>query len=213
MKSGHLEMFLRDGTIRLGTLYEFRDEEMHGNAVGDAGEGKNTQALTAVDTEEFDLLSNDERAVFARKVFKGWDEFPDGTNLTIRMMPNSRLELYENSPDLYTFCSSLKFSESDMARMGYDSCLHIKDIDMFFYEITKSIASFVKGMTGNAVMYSDRVRPYDSEAEVPPAFIKPRAYEYQTEFRAVWSPSKEEEIKPVIIKCPDARNYCEKYKG
>jgi hypothetical protein len=89
MKQEHVDMFLEDGLIRLGTLFEFRNEEFHGSAAGDADEGKYTKALESLETQGFDLLSGDPRAVFARQVFKGWDKFPKGVKLNIGMEPKS----------------------------------------------------------------------------------------------------------------------------
>ena len=42
MKRRHARSFLRDGLIRIGTLYDFRDEEQHGSEIGDKDEGTKT---------------------------------------------------------------------------------------------------------------------------------------------------------------------------
>lgn len=209
----HLDTFFKEGIIRLGTLFEFRNEEFHGSAVGDADEGRYTKVLGDLEEQEFDLLSNDPRAVFARQVFKGWDEFPDGVKLKIRMMPNSRLELYGSSQNYFMHCTSLEYSNHGMTQMGYDSCIAITNPYMFFLEISKSLNGLAKFEVGSSVVYSNRVMPYNRELKTHPAFVKPESYEYQKEFRALWSFDLDKEVDPIIIRCPDARQYCEKYRG
>ena len=39
MNSEHAELFMKNGSMRIGTLYEFRNTELHGNEIGDAYEG------------------------------------------------------------------------------------------------------------------------------------------------------------------------------
>lgn len=204
-------MFFDAGTIKLGTLFEFRNEELHGVSIGDCDEGRETRVFTHSEIQEFELLSDDPRAVFARQVLKGWDEFPTGTKLKIRMMPSSRLELYGSSPNYLMHCSSLKFDRRGMIRMGYDSCVSIKSPYMFYLEISKALEDLFKFEIGAPVIYSNRIIPYNTEPESHPAFVKPVSYHYQSEFRVVWSSKSAQEISPRIINCPEARQYCDVY--
>jgi len=102
LRREHLDAVLHGGRFRIGTLHAFRDIERYGATIGDGEEGKRTTFLTSALPIEFDLLSADDpRAAHARKVIQGWDQFPEGSTLKIRMELGSRLELYTDSPDAY----------------------------------------------------------------------------------------------------------------
>lgn len=210
MKREHIDKFFADGTLRIGTLYEYRNVELHGPAVGDLDEGKDTKTLTSHQEETFDIRSNDPRAVFARQVIKGWDEFPEGTKLIIKMEPTSRLELYGSSPDVYTYCTSLEHSIELMKELGYESCLVIKNPYMFFQEINTQLKTISHRMFGAPIIYNSRTQPFDEPIKAHPAFIKPHEYSYQTEFRCVWEPNSGEPITPLFINCPSAKEFCER---
>jgi hypothetical protein len=84
---------------------------------------------------------------------------------------------------------------------------------MFYSEISKVINDIARFEIGSVVLYSSRVGSYNKEASIHPAFIKPSIYEYQKEFRAVWSPIDANDVEPIIIKCPNAIQYCQVHLG
>ncbi len=211
MRSPHLLAALTDDAFRIGTLYEFRDVERFGAQIGDQGEGKKTTYLTSPLPIEFDLLSDDPRATHARKVFKGWDKLPRGSTIRIRMEPNSSLEIYEHSPDMYVYCATTVYDSVQMRAFGYDSCLAINDAEAFFTALSRCMtdAEFVLGAE---VQYGDRRVDHAMPGIAPAPFMKPSAYAEQREFRAVWKPLSAT-ISPLIVRCPAAIQYCVQYDG
>ena len=60
LKDEHLKSFMDVGTLRVGTLYEYRDVESHGDQIGDQKEG------TARVSERFKQARGDQLSDFAR---------------------------------------------------------------------------------------------------------------------------------------------------
>ena len=67
LKKAHLEEFFENGTVKIGTLYEYRDVESHGSVVGDRDEGLQTTELSLPGGGEIDLASPSPEADFLRK--------------------------------------------------------------------------------------------------------------------------------------------------
>lgn len=206
MKATHLEAALTRGAFRIGTLYEYRDIERLGGQIGDDSEGKKAIHLTAITPMRFDLLSDDPRAIHARKVFKGWDQFHPATRLIITMQENSALELNEESQDVYTYCVSMDHDVEQMRAFGYDACLVISDPQGFFAELSNCIpdADFI---IGAEVQYRHRRVDYALPGVAPAVFLKAESYASQCEFRAIWQ-ARSHPINPVVIECPRALYYC-----
>jgi hypothetical protein len=110
-------------------------------------------------------------------------------------------------------CTALDYCKSSQVNMSYNSCLVITDLYMFYLEISKVISDIAKLEIGSIVLYSSIVGSYDKETGIHPAFIKPSIYEYQNEFRAVWSHIDNRHIEPIVIKYPGAIQYCRVHNG
>src|ERR1051326_6272004 len=155
IKAEHLELALTRGVFRIGTLFEFRNMEKFGTQIGDVGEGTKSIHLNASQPMTFNLLSDDPRAVHARKVFKGWDEFPACVTLLITMQEKSTLALNEESADVSTYGVTTKYDAAQMHAMGYDACLMIADPQGFFVELSNSLPGSLF-IIGAEVQYRDR---------------------------------------------------------
>jgi hypothetical protein len=209
MKAEHLDTTLARGIFRIGTLYEFRNMELHGAEIGDVEEGKKTIHLTAATPMTFDLLSNDPRALHTQKVMKGWDGLPAGSRIQINLNAGVSVELREESPDVYTYCASMTYDADQMRAFGYNTCIKIHDREGFFAELSNCLldADFI---VGTPVQYRPRRVDYADEGVASAVFLKSESYSSQGEFRVLWQPHTQL-IAPVLVTCPRALLYCEKY--
>jgi hypothetical protein len=210
MKAEHLESALSVGRFRVGTLHEFRQIEKFGKEIGDAGEGKKTTFQTTSESVTFDLLSDDTRAQHARRVFTGWDKFHPASRLFVTLEPKAALELYEQCPDLFIYSSTIEFNADQMRAFGYDACLEIHNPHGFFAELTKTMG--LPEAFGAEVQYGDLRVDHEAQGVAPAGFLKDRSYASQQEFRVTWEPLGLP-IRPCIVPCPAALEYCRRYTG
>jgi hypothetical protein len=207
MRSEHMSAALTEGLFRIGTLHEFRDTERLGAVIGDESEGKRSSTFTPENSQEFDLLSDDPRAIHARKVFKGWDQFAPGSTIRVRMEPRSSLELIEDSPDLYVFCASTRFDPGTMAEFGYDSCLRIANPAAFIRALSRSMEPYANYFAAGEIHYGRRKDDFRQFRGFHAAFLKPEIYSAQREYRAAWV-SRQSMLEPRVIACREASRYC-----
>lgn len=210
MKAEHLELALSAGQFRIGTLHEFRQIEKFGNEIGDASEGKRTVFQTASESTTFDLLSDDTRAQHARRVFKGWDKFHPASRLFVTLKPRATLELYEECPDLFIYSTTVQFDADQMHALGYDTCLEIHNPHGYFAELTKTMG--LPEAFGAEVQYGDLRVDHNAQGVAPAGFLKDMTYASQHEFRVTWEPLRLP-IRPCVVSCPAALEYCKVYSG
>lgn len=196
MRKQHARLLLTQGKVRIGTLYEFRDLESHGDVVGDAGEGKKSLHLHGKgDTWTAKTIPD-----FAKTFFNLGPE----ASMTLEGVT---LQLPQESPDHYMFCATSEFNEAALSDFGYDSCIRIDDPRRFFMAISHTIrhqASFVGAFH---CQYTSRDAPYDEDNGIHPALIKDPKYASQREVRGLWTPHKIP-IKPVVIQNRRIAGYC-----
>lgn len=62
----YLEAFLRHGSLKIGTLYEYRRTEDYGDVVGDKNEGLHKTELALAGGGEIDLVTSSPEAEYFR---------------------------------------------------------------------------------------------------------------------------------------------------
>ncbi len=115
MASEHAARMLAEGTIRLGTLHTYRNEEELGPEVGDKDEG-------TVDLKKSGFTVVDTAGPRSIPAF-----FRDGLSVD----PGSRLQIIARDgigrrfedPDCWIYCTSKHFDRDQMISMGYDTCI------------------------------------------------------------------------------------------
>jgi hypothetical protein len=197
MKRQYAEGMIADGTVQLGTLYHYREQEKLGNAIGDEDEGK------------YDIFSEDTIEVKGDPIvlpdfYRGLLEI--GPDIRQARVQDIRFQRTHISPNAYMFCCSSEFSESTMREFG-DACVRISDISGFVDEIRKAIQGEITTTIAARCLYLKREFHYTTPAPAPPGFIKDPSYAHQKEVRAVWVP-KVAEIQPRILTVPGIRRFC-----
>lgn len=200
--------FMETGELRVGSLYEYRRWEVHGSEIGDRGEGsKETICVDPIDSPE---------EVMAHPFLSHLIHASPGAKVNIH---NASVTSKEESRDLYIYSMTESLLPEAAREMGYDSCILIRHPTAFLSSIDNAlrlVADLQDGFHVQGCVYVSRTQLYSLEHGVMPALqhqahpavIKDTRYSYQREVRAIWEP-KNPSIQPIILKCPQAIEYCE----
>ncbi len=196
-KKEHRDSFCKQGVIRVGTLFEYRDQQKYSGKIYDKEEGQKSISVFF----ENENISTNEIAKF------GFNFSGEG----IFNMINSTLEMQMNHNDCYIFCTSSDFFSDSLTQAiedKYDACTLITEPELFFKELDKKFTD------GNIIdfspcLYGDRNIKLDWRnhkqyielfKSIPAALIKPKKYQNQREIRAIITPSNEDIILEPKIK-------------
>ncbi|RYU62456.1 hypothetical protein EWI61_02930 [Methylolobus aquaticus] len=205
----HLRAFLSRGTVRIGTLYEYRQIEKFGAVVGDVNEGSHQTELSVPGGAEIDLSTNSSEAEFFRTHVLS-PELQDA-KVKFILQDGAKLIVNSNSQNLYIYCVTHEFSAEVMKEFGCDSCLEIVNPDGFFAALSKRIRHKATFNSYGPITYANKYTHYTNPHERHPAAVKSPEYGYQKEWRAIWIPVKPPR-KSLIIDAPRAIHYCRPYK-
>jgi len=198
MKQEYVDAFLQEGLLRIGTLYEYRDIEKHGQHIGD-------------DQEGLKFIEHD----YGKVDWRGPHDVPEELKDTLTMEPGGQIDIRfvsrntVGSPDYYLFCVAWEFSATVMREFGYDSCVRIDNPACFLHEINGVMwdQHAAKALFWRWCEYTLRKESHDNQTDIPPAIVKSPQFAHQKEVRAIWEPS-EKEIRPLLVTCMPARQYC-----
>lgn len=208
VKREHLDVFFTNGSMKIGSLYEYRNVEQYGNVIGDDGEGFYHTELSKSGRHEIDLSQNTPEANFFRQhVLR-----PDQQNINVKIIMGDGAKLISrtDSPDYYIYCVTSEFNHNVMKEFGCDSCIEIQRPDVFFRAISKRIRHKAEFETVTNIVYGNKNTHYTAPHGVHPAIKKSTEYRNQKEVRAIWKPKKE--IKaPLFIDVPKAIRACRVY--
>jgi hypothetical protein len=195
----NLDRFFDSGSIRVGTLHDFRKIEAHGKYRGDPAEGKNNII------QHVEFTNRIEEGSFLSKFIS-----PESTGI----FENCLFYEQRDFPNSFVFCTSSYFSDELFQlwheNEGVDACYEICNWQAYKREITKKLAPVADAIASSYVTYV--TGDIDGESEqrgILPPFIKQREYDWQSEFRGVWlhkAPSID--VKAACIEIPEARKYC-----
>ena len=191
--------FFDSGSVRVGTLHDFRKIEAHGKSRGDAFEGKSNVV------QHVPFADRIEKDTFLSTFFAPGSaaQFTNSTFFEKRDFPNS-----------FVFCTSSHFSDDLLLRWHeeekVDACYEIFDWQGYHAEITMKLAPMADSLGAQYVRYvTGDINGESEQRHILAPFIKKQEYDWQSEFRGVWihkSPSID--VKAACIEIPDARKYC-----
>lgn len=200
-----LDGFFTSGSLRLGTIYDFKDVVEHGASRGDQSEGEH-QLIRGIDGTV--TLTKDKYEPIISEVFKMEG---DGESY----ISNLSIVVPRRCPDGFIFCTSKLFTEelfqSWNAENNVDACYEITDPRRFFIEINKAIENSAFFFANANVTYTEDPIKFDTpHASLHPAFTKAeKTYGWQEENRTVWAAKGPcGSLKPWVIYAPEARKYC-----
>jgi hypothetical protein len=184
------------GEVRVGTLFDFRKSELHGERIVDVEEGVYKYAMD-VD----DVISPENQPRFLEGAIMAG---PKGKipveGLTVRRR--------HSSTDCYVYCMTDRTHRDPTRAFGdeYRRCVQITDM-RFFEVLTEFLACKHVGVFPCRYASRDRPHEYWRRERVPAALVKPTSYSAQHEVRAIWIPNAPP-IAPVIGTCSDLPKYC-----
>jgi hypothetical protein len=210
MKKQHLRDFIRRGSLKIGTLHEYRQVESYGSAIGDEEEGVQFTEFNMPDGGIVDLSGNTRGAAYLRQSLPG-SAGTDPFRGEIEFAPGVQLLAKAESPNFFIYCTSARYDRAAMEEFGYDACLEIFNVPKFFNALSRAIRHKGAFIGNNAIEYRERKADWTEPRAVPPWLLKSPEYAYQTEIRAVWHPQKNV-VKPLFIDVPRAVKYCRPFE-
>lgn len=199
---------MKKGHLRIGTLYDFRDEERLGSEIGDKDEG--TKTLT---TDGYHLIDTKNSNTIPRWLEGYLDGAfkPVGDDARLQIHAQGGVRLRLTVRDRYVFCASFEFDSALIKNGEYDTCIEIFDPKSFFYTLSKKLKYNASYLAMGNCLYKPRIILGEQDQGQDPSFIKEDRYSYQKEFRAIWS-ANNSSIEPLFIEAKLARRFC-RYKN
>jgi len=204
----HLKQFLKNGALKIGTLYEYRDEEGFGSVIGDEQEGFHKTELDSPKGREIDLAGDSPEAEYFREHVLREDQ--KDTKVKIIMESGAKLISQKSSPNYYIYCVTSEYDEDVMAEFNCNACIEILNPDKFFKAISRVIR--YKGTPEGVfkIQYGQKTTDYLNPHKVHPAVLKDKKYSSQAEVRAIWNPEKIPR-GPLFVNAPKALKYCREF--
>lgn len=201
----HAESLVRDGQIRLGTLFNYRRIEAHAPMIGDAHEGTAGRYDNPPISRARDLSPL--AAGMVQQAFPGLG--PDA------IFDRCLFEQVETSPDCWIFSASMRLGAATMRSMDptYDACVEIRFPSFFGQVIGQELINrnLVAGYAScqmRACVYRDRLLHYTEDDGVAPVAIKAPGFADQQEVRYIFHPRTPEGLEPLIMTMPALARCC-----
>jgi len=199
---------VNEGSIKVGTLSEYRSKEGHDQERGDGHEG------------ELTLQSRAGRHVYGSEKLP-----PLLRNPNIHIGPGAlvvegqgAVTVRSRIPDLFIYCTSETY-DINIGRAFTNGepmgCVQINQPELFFLALDAALRNEVKP---NAITLSEpkwercvyEDRRHDWERENLPAIwlLKPAKFQRQSEIRVCWKPAPMQSLEFRIFKVPAIIPYC-----
>ncbi|MGF6937798.1 hypothetical protein OKW41_006960 [Paraburkholderia sp. UCT70] len=194
---------LLSGSTRLGTLHDYRREEL-GHGIADPNEGRKRLHHQKTDfTITGETADGDAFRHMGFEVLSGGSVKFSGIQL-IREVDH---------PDVFVWCCAGVLDSEIMTELdGAEACVEISDLGGFFREITMAIGKLrpVKFLGMQEIQYLPIDQPWNGvDLGLSAAFSKDRgAYGGQREIRAIWAPLDDDPIEPLILQADGLSHFC-----
>ena len=199
------DRMVRYGSVRIGTLHDFRRIEALDPERGDKEEG----VRTSLTDGHARIVEGKDLPWFVKETLT----IPSGVKFAFE--EGAVLKVQQNATDAYVYCTCSRFDESLMHRFG-GACVTITDSEEFFRAITRALDGWdqygirlISGFLLGPCEYESREQTWPNVKQYNPVFRKPPGYAHQSEVRAVWT-SPATSISPRNLVVPDIRAYCER---
>ena len=189
---------MKDGLIKVGTLYDFRIQEDMER--GDKNEGKK-HSVTPIDETLTITNANDLPGNFKQLV--------NHTGGTLILNKGSSGILNQGVKDSYVYCCSTKFEKALLQSFEAEVCIEIFDSVAFAREIMKQMSaleySYGATIGGDCSYIGHEV--LDSVTDSA-HFLKDKEYKHQHEYRYLFPPlvRKDGKIIPPIISLENGKH-------
>jgi len=194
-----MEALLERGSLRIGTLYEYKQIEDFGDETYDPNEGlKRVSGDIEPGRRPTSLLP-----------------LIDVGNASGGYIRNCSYQL----PDQLVFSTSLKYSEDAhrkwFEKSGYDACYEILNASAFFASVNRA----VREKYGNdyryeyyhEVDYRDEIGIYEPSVKLG-RHLKGKKFVHQAEVRAIWIPTRNIDLKGFVLDHSSAGTVCRGFR-
>ena len=199
------QSLLKMGTLRVGTLHDFRWVE-HKQGIADPKEGRKEVFHEVGHAKITDLSHPDARAATEFGVFN----FGEGP-IDVTLSDVTFARTFDH-PDCFILCSSSSLSTSMFREFeGSDACIRIVDLERFYGAVTEALNSVTPVVFRGVykVSYQTRKERWNGKNwGGHPALIKEFEFANQHEIRAIWQPKFNQSIEPLIITNPTIGAAC-----
>jgi hypothetical protein len=114
-------------------------------------------------------------------------------------------------PDAYVLCTTSEFCPQNLSDTFGNYCVKISNPVEFFKHVSYALndQKIIREGGMGLVKYQNRVYTGLEPPPGPIGFVKPHdQYSSQKEFRLLWVPQEHTNIKPFLLKCPGAGEFC-----
>jgi hypothetical protein len=204
-RHSHLLSATEAGSLRLGTLHDYRTTGKYGELIADPEDGIKSMGGT--------IRNLTEDSIHLYPAIAGLIGVEGGGGFGRIEIGNAKII----SPNFLVFSASSIYSDvmhrKWLAEEGYDACYTITSSRLFFRAISAALGQDYTFIGAHSVIYADKLDIATRKAGSHPAFFK-RQTEYadQSEFRAIWSKASNGEIKPIILSSSNAKLYAQPYR-
>ncbi|MBL5965938.1 hypothetical protein I7V30_11760 [Lelliottia amnigena] len=206
----YMDNFFETGSLRLGTIYDFKDIIQYQMGIGDSDEGSHLLHRSIKESLSLTKDSNEEIISEALSV---------ANTVHPATIKNFTVIVPRHTQDRFIFCTSKDYSDSLFKKWNekyreINACYIITDAKKFADAISKVIKESVFFESRDDIIYTNKTIPYDSLlAKIDPAITKEKQeFSWQNEHRMTWYRiAPYTPIKPWIINVPDAREFCKPY--
>lgn len=203
MKSEHAKMFLEDGLLRIGTLYDFKKNETFNDAVGDRREGLHFPFISFDEPRRIEDMTQTERG-FVNNIIN----MSSGVSFSSVSVGRT-----VTSSDYYIYCLTTMPSKKTMEFFECDTCVGIPNPRYFFRTLTRQMHKYVHSQVWRGpITYTDKQFHLSQDTGLHPATTKDPKFEYQKEYRGIWNACEKivesGELSPFLINAPKAVDGC-----
>ncbi len=206
MKPEYFKKIQKDKKIFINHLNNYRQDK-HGSEIGDDWEG----ILNAeVNVDNYQYGSGNQNL---EKFIKD-TKFINAEGDTGLKLENVDFRTRFNDTNYYNYCVSMKYDYKAIQAFG-GKVMVIHDFPKFLMHLDKKLSKKgIRMVTFSPIQYIlDRKVSFTEKDKqftlTQPFLVKEKRYEYQNEFRVVWSYNDNRKIdKPLSIYCPKALKYC-----
>lgn len=205
MHKEHALDLVKNGFIKIGTLYDFRLQESHGEWIGDRLEGFCNRF-----TNQTHFFNSNIMGMQLNNV-----------NI-INTHSKPTVSVQFSSPDYYLYCTTYLPDKSVLATSGYDTCVRINDPRSFFKAVTnklnKKTELIAPSYDCHPVIYEKKEHLIDLGVPVHTQNIwrtkcLTARYSQQKEVRCRWAPRKRGEDNsialPPVFRVKQLSDFCE----
>lgn len=209
LKKKYLLEFKEKGSIHINTLHNLWTTH---ESIRDEFEGRIKLKVTAKDKP---LIYSGEEFHQLHPQIKS-----NRPNIVIQQEPGATIVDNKTVSNAYVFSASLKLEDGLFKKFGYDAYYKITDPDGFANALFERIneVKMIRCYKARKVEYSDKeITITDKDESLSRnfndfwniCFTKPKKFRNEKEYRIVYVPEFSGKIEPLVLNCPELRNYCE----